>query len=166
MKNPNQNNLLVLDDMAKVRRIVTLGLEARQKANIKVRQPLEVLYVKEYGLSESYRDIICDELNIKSLIHDRTLNEEVILDVSITPKLKAEGDMREFVRAIQDIRKKKALKPSDEITLTVATDETGQILLTQFKEEIQKTVGAKDIVFTKTDGEEVLVDELKFIVSL
>jgi hypothetical protein len=63
-------------------------------------------------------------------------------------------------------RKKKGLQPSDVIILTVDTNEAGQNLLTQFSDEIKKVVGAQDIVFAKNNGEEVIVDELKFVVEL
>lgn len=156
----------VISDMQKVRIIVRLGLEARQKANIKVRQPLETLFVKDFGLNENYREIICDELNIKSLTHDATLGEEVLLNTTITPKLKAEGDMRELVRGLQDLRKQKGLQPSQEVILTIDTDEVGKGLVEQFSDEIKKIVGIKEIIFDKTKGEEIKIDELLFVVHI
>jgi isoleucyl-tRNA synthetase len=57
-------------DMALVTRLVSLGHAARQKANLKVRQPLaeaafSVGNVDERGVVEAYAEVIADELNVK-----------------------------------------------------------------------------------------------------
>src|SRR3989338_883932 len=107
----------ILTDMEIVRKIVTLGLEARQKAGIKVRQPLALLKLKVESckLSGKYLDLIKDELNVKKIIFEKRSElkssersdlGEVLLDTKITPELKLEGNYRELVRAIQDMRKK------------------------------------------------------------
>jgi isoleucyl-tRNA synthetase len=140
-------------------------LQARQKAGIAVRQPLNTISLQSEILTVEYTDIMKDELNIKHITFDNNQSEEVILDIEITGELKAEGNVREFIRAVQDMRKKKGLQPSDVITLSIDTDEAGQNLLTQFADEIKKVVGARDIVFGKNSGEEVIVDELKFVVE-
>ncbi len=156
----------VLEEMQQVRTLISLALQSRQKAGIAVRQPLVSVSLKSQSLSEAYIEIMKDELNVKGIVFNETQPEEVVLDTEITGELKAEGDMREFIRAVQDMRKKKGLQPSDVITLTIDTDEAGQNLLTRFGDEIKKVVGAKDIVFGKTNGEEVVIDELKFMVQL
>ncbi len=155
----------ILEEMQTTRTLVSFGLQARQKAGIAVRQPLRNASFKSNSLGEIYEAIMKDELNVKGVAFDKNQNEEVLLDTEITSELKAEGDMREFIRAVQDMRKKKGLQPSDIITLTVDTDEAGKNILTQFTEEIKKVVGAKDIVFAKNNGEEVSIDELKFTVE-
>jgi valyl-tRNA synthetase len=73
--------------------------------------------------------------------------------------------MREFIRAVQDMRKKKGLQPADVVTLTVATDEKGQSILNQFADEIKKVVGAKDILFAENSGEEIVIDEVTFVIE-
>ncbi len=107
----------VLKNMERVRNIVTLGLEARQKAKIQVRQPLSALEFKVEGvkLSSEYLDLIKDELNVKEVLAGR----EFKLNTRITPALKAEGDYREFMRELQDERKKRGLKPGDKMPLTI-----------------------------------------------
>ena len=60
------------NDVALARRVVSLGLSARNKAGIKVRQPLRKLYVRlesrelESGLLR-FIDEVLDELNVKGL---------------------------------------------------------------------------------------------------
>ncbi|MCX6751518.1 MAG: class I tRNA ligase family protein [Candidatus Nomurabacteria bacterium] len=158
----------VLKNMQKVREIVTLGLEARQKAGIKVRQPLAKLEVKNYNLDEKYSELIRDELNVKEIKRSalgsskRTDLDEVELDTNITPELKEEGDYRELVRAIQDMRKKMGLTPSDAISLTVETNEEGKKLIQKFETELLKVVLASKIEFKQNEGETLKIDELIF----
>ncbi|MEI6580724.1 MAG: class I tRNA ligase family protein [bacterium] len=156
----------IIEEMEKVRKIVSLGLEARQKAGIKVRQPLSKIEVKDYKLSEEYTELIKDELNVKDLVENIDLENEVLLDIKITPELKEEGDYRELVRAIQDIRKKEGLTPSDTILLSLETNEEGKNLIQKFKEDIKKTVLAKDVNLKSNNGEEIKINDLMFKVSI
>ena len=107
-----------LEGMEKARNIVTLGLEARQKAKIPVRQPLSELKVKSEKLQAEYLDLIKDELNVKEVQHDKNIETEVELDINITPALKAEGEYREFMRELQDKRKEMKLNPGDKMPMT------------------------------------------------
>ncbi len=156
----------VTERMTNTKTLVSLGLQARQKANIAVRQPLASVTLKAAALDKDYTEIMKDELNVKEVLFDEAQTDEVVLDTVITPELKSEGNMREFIRAVQDMRKKKGLQPADVITLTVATDERGQNILNQFTDEIKKVVGAKDITFGENSGEEVVIGGLKFVVEL
>ena len=96
--------------MKKVRRVVSLGLEERAKAGIKVRQPLNKLKVKSEKLKDEYIILIKDEVNVKEVSFEEKTANEVELDTEITPELKEEGDLREIIRQIQDLRKKEGLK--------------------------------------------------------
>lgn len=161
----------VLKDMKIVRDIVSLGLEARQKAGIKVRQPLAKLELKvESGkLSSAYLDLIKDELNVKEVIENKNIESEILLDINITSELKQEGDYRELVRGIQDIRKNMGLVPSDMVKLFISTDNAGQELVHKFKGELLKVVGASSTEFGDVSGEnvtEIKIDELVFKVKL
>jgi isoleucyl-tRNA synthetase len=139
----------VIFDMEIVRNIVTTGLEARQQANIKVRQPLQSLTIASNTLGQEYLDIICDELNIKQVVTDEILTpDQVILDTVITDDLRDEGDMRDIIRSIQDMRKSTELVPSDVVTVSLTTAEPAwfnynQVLTT----ELLTTVGAREIVW-------------------
>jgi isoleucyl-tRNA synthetase len=132
----------VLESMRDVRHVVTEALEARMKANIKVRQPLGILRVRqsEAPLGDEYLPLIADELNVKQVVLVSELEVSVLLDTTITPELKLEGEMRELVRAIQDTRKELGLQPEDRITLIV--DESTKLLVESFSDEVMRTVGA------------------------
>ena len=158
----------LISDMEYVRGIVSMGLEARSHANIKVRQPLQKLSVPVNNLKNEYLEIIQDELNVKEVVADEAVAEgSVVLDTEITDALRAEGNAREFMRAVQDLRKTTGLNPHDVIILHVATDTAGKDLIQKFTKEISKTVGAKDVVFVlENKGFEVSVEGLRFTIEL
>ena len=135
----------VIRAMAETRRIVTLGLEARQKAGLKVRQPLASIVLKKYILSDAYTELIKDELNVKAVRMDPTQEAELMLDTNITEELKQEGLYREFVRAVQDLRKKMDLTPQDRITITVSLEV--QNLLGIHEQEFRKIVQADSVIY-------------------
>lgn len=156
----------VIEEMEKVREIVTLGLQIRQKANIPVRQPLNQLRIKNYELGSEYLEILKDELNLKEVIFDSNISEAVELDLKITDELKQEGDCRELIRAIQDMRKKTGLTPSDTVSLVIETNENGKKLIEKFETEIKKTVLASEIEFKENNAEEIKIGELIFKIKL
>ncbi|MFA5827688.1 MAG: class I tRNA ligase family protein, partial [Candidatus Paceibacterota bacterium] len=152
----------ILEEMKKVRDIVTLGLQARQKAEIPVRQPLQELIITNYELQIEYEEIIKDELNVKSLKYIKGEEKKVELDTNITEELKQEGNYRELVRAIQDIRKKNGLNPNDIVTLQISASTEGQELINKFKKELMKAVSAKEIQIKENNGIKVKIDKLLF----
>ena len=88
-------------EMKKAREIVEKAHAKRKEAQIKVRQPLTKLGYPGRKLPESLELIIADEVNVKDVIHAKTLQ----LDTRISPQLKAEGEAREIIRQIQQARK-------------------------------------------------------------
>jgi isoleucyl-tRNA synthetase len=155
-----KGNLSLINEMENVREIVRQGLEARQKANIKVRQPLQSLSVPV--MDEAFTSIVKDELNVKDIHIGNTFN----LDTVVTPQLRKEGDIRDLIRFIQDMRKEKGLLPKDEIMLIIDTTAQGKVLVEEFEEEIQKTVGAKTLEFGVNFGKEIKIGENTFKVSI
>ena len=112
----------VIENMKLVRYICTTANFERQKIGIPVRQPLSGLTILNLDLNQEYVEIIKDELNVKNVILKPKTSEEelkISLDTNITPALKAEGEYREFMRELQDQRKKLGLNPSDKMPLSV-----------------------------------------------
>jgi len=145
-------NVEILEEMQKARDIVTLGLQARQREGIPVRQPLNKLLITNYQLPIEYQEILKDELNIKEVEFIKGDEQKIELDTNITPELKQEGQYRELVRAIQDIRKNNGLNPVDIVTLVIDTNTEGQELINKFKNELQKAVSAKEIQIKENGG--------------
>ena len=158
----------ILAEMSEVRKIVSLALEARAKAGIKVRQPLRELKIKNEELSKNQDliELIKDEVNVKSVTFDLKLEGEVFLDITMTDDLKREGQARDLIRAIQELRKAAKLNPHDIVKLAVSTDEIGKSLISEFESDIKKTALISDISFSETEGEKIEVDELTFTISL
>jgi isoleucyl-tRNA synthetase len=154
--------------MEEVRKIVSLALEKRMAAGVKVRQPLRKLKAKSLELRErnEYTQLIKDEVNVKEVEFDEKLDGEMELDTEITEELQKEGNARELIRAIQDLRKQKGLKPQDAISLLVETDENGREFLNSVAEEIKKPTNISGIIFETNDGTELLIGEMKFKISI
>ena len=119
-------------NMNAVREIVTIGLQRRAEAKVKVRQPLGMVSLgSEYEElfnslvnPDDYYAILEEELNVKKIginILQKPGNsdagENVILDTTVTPELKLEGEAREIIRAIQEGRKKAGFNVEDRIIL-------------------------------------------------
>jgi isoleucyl-tRNA synthetase len=136
-----------------------------------VRQPLAMLKLKVESkkLSDEYLDLIKDELNVKEIILEpktSDLEPNLELDTNITPDLKQEGDYRELVRALQDMRKKMGLTPSDVVSIVFETNDVGKRLIQKFETDLKKTVLASEIKFERNAGEEIKIDELVFKVKI
>lgn len=138
----------VIKNMETLRDFVTRGLEARQKASIKVRQPLASVSLPTSKMSEDYILIIKDELNVKCVYFG---SKEVELDTNITEELKNEGIYREILRSVQDMRKKSDLVPTDMIDLTISS--TAENYISSFEEEFKKVAGIRSIEYKDGDME-------------
>jgi isoleucyl-tRNA synthetase len=103
-------------NMQAVREIVNNGLQLRAKNQIKVRQPLSELKIVGYELSEELLEIIKEEVNVKHVAQNMKQetsgdavfwdNEKRVgLNTEINHELKLEGQAREVIRHIQQMRK-------------------------------------------------------------
>jgi isoleucyl-tRNA synthetase len=101
--------------MTRARRIVEMGHKERDRANLKVRQPLAGATVPGPPLEPELEAIVLDELNLKSLTYGDPDSREVVLDSSLTPELRHEGLSREVVRRIQGARKEAGYNIEDRI---------------------------------------------------
>lgn len=78
------------EDMDLVLQIVVQGRACRNGANIKNRQPIGTMYVKaEHGLSDQYKEIIAEELNVKEVVFTEDVSD--FTSYSFKPQLKTLG---------------------------------------------------------------------------
>ena len=109
-----------IGDMVRVRTLTSTALMERQKANVKVRQPLGRLTLGGAALQPELLALIKEELNVEEVVMDPKAEEgSVVLDTALTPELIRKGDQREFARAVADARKQMDLSPRDRVILMV-----------------------------------------------
>lgn len=96
-------------------------------------------------------DILKDEINVKEIVFDKKLKEEVALDINITHELKEEGWLREFVRMVQDLRQDAGLEPKDRIVLMVEAPAELNYVFNKFEAVLKKEIGAKIIEYKHSE---------------
>jgi isoleucyl-tRNA synthetase len=113
-------------DMEEVLKIVVLGRAARNSANIKNRQPIGNMYVKAAKeLSEFYKEIIEDELNVKAVTFKDDVSE--FSSYSFKPQLKTVGPkygkqlggIREYLNNVNGNEAMNTLKSEGALKFTV-----------------------------------------------
>ena len=133
-------------DMELVRNLCQQGHSERQKACIKIRQPLSTLTICcPVVISEEYlnslSEIMSQELNVKKVSISQDKNTKVLLDTNITPELSAEGEYRDLVRNIQVLRKNQGFEVKDRIKIISPDwpkDYESQILAKTLADSIEK----------------------------
>lgn len=129
--------------MTLVRSTVSRALEARDKAGIRVRQPLSKLEVaaadfETLPMQSELLEIIADEVNVKKVSISQGVNAgEVALDLTLTDELREEGFVRELTRSIQAYRKEQKLKPGEHAAYSY-TDTEHRPLVEKHKAALEK----------------------------
>jgi isoleucyl-tRNA synthetase len=151
--------------MEKVREIVSLALAERQKAKIKVRQPLNELQITNYWLKKEPEliELIKEEVNVKKISFGRKFK----LNTKITPELREEGIIREVIRHVQEMRKEVGLKPRDKIFVGYSGSKNISKILEKNKKDILKEARILDLKIkegqfdlekkAKVDNEEIIL---------
>jgi isoleucyl-tRNA synthetase len=148
----------LLEAMAEARRLASLALAEREKAGIKVRQPLASLKIKSKNAKLKTADkelleILADEVNVKEVVFDNKINPpaggELELDTIITPELKAEGVLRELARAVQGLRHDAKYQPKDKIVLMLELPKDALGIIEASEATLKQMVNAKQVVYKK-----------------
>ena len=125
------------DDMEFILNVVVLGRSARNGANIKNRQPLSEIYVKtDRDVSDYYRDIVEDELNVKKAVFVSDVS--AFSSYSFKPQLKTVGP--KYGKHLGEI--KKTLSELDGNAAMAELEEKGALKF---------SFGGDDVVLTKDD---------------
>ncbi|MEK7465517.1 MAG: class I tRNA ligase family protein [Patescibacteria group bacterium] len=135
-------NEKLIKGMTEIREFASLALAKRAEAAIKVRQPLQMLRVKTennylWGNKE-LMVLLSEEVNVKNAYVDNDIKRPIELDIRVTPALKEEGLVREFIRLVQDLRQDAKLEPKNRIVIHVECKE-----LIPFIEKNRKNIGTE-----------------------
>ena len=147
-----------------VRRVLSVGLAARNAARIKVRQPLSRgLVATNSELARwlaVFEDDVRDELNVDAveLTSATTVADTrfvavtegvltVAVDPTLTPELRRRGLVRHLVHQVQVLRKDAGLQVEDRIRLYVAADPGTRAAVDEHRNDILSETLATDIVF-------------------
>ena len=105
--NKKLQNAALEKEMMLIREVAEKAHAQRREANIKVRQPLTKISVHspEVQPNQKLLDVLLKEINVKNVEWQTAESLSVELDLNITPELKDEGEAREVIRTIQQLRK-------------------------------------------------------------
>ena len=150
-----------------VMRIVGLGRSAREKAQIRVRQPLNALYVRVPSVAEEealsrLSEQVLEELNIKrlQLIGD----DSDMLSYTLKPQVKVLGP--KFGHLVQKILTRfKALDPHGVQEAAKVLIETGKLNFTIDGQQVELTSDEVEVIATARPGF-VTAEERGYIVAL
>ncbi len=129
------------NSMSTLRKIVEVAHALRKLKQVKARQPLTSLRVSGFGkmvYREELEELLKAEINVKTvewLKEDGDL--EVDYDFNLTQELRAEGEARELIRQIQDMRKEAKLDVNQIVALQLADWPEA------FKQEIEDKTNTK-----------------------
>lgn len=117
------------ENMETVLKVVVLGRAARNGANIKNRQPIAKLYANVHELSEYFKAIIEEELNIKEVVFTNDVSD--FTSYSFKPQLrilgqkfgKKIGEVREVLANLNGNTAKKELDATGKLKITLSDGE-------------------------------------------
>ena len=136
-----------------LRGIVSDAHEQRVTAGVKVRQPLGKMSVRiETDAGE--RRILMDEINVKEVVTDTSLDRSVLLDTALTPALRKEGFVREYIRNLQQMRKEAGYSLTETLrAVRVCAARKEEDILRQFEEKICSDVRAEGVEYLSEEAE-------------
>lgn len=170
---PSQNGKEILEKMAEVREIVSMGLAKRAEAGVKVRQPLLKVIIFGTKLENEYSILIQEELNVLNVEYNspkKDLLLELDTDWKNHPELVQLGLKRELVRHINSFRKEMGLTIGDHIEVGYETSsEELKKVFEKFSSELQHDVLAQKIiegVLPEAEKKEIAIDQISLVLFL
>ena len=125
-------------------------MAARDKAGIGLKWPLAKAIIKGTDVKKDLHEIIEKQLNVKKIELKKSKELEVSFDVSLTPKLEAEGYAREISRKVQAFRKNLGLNKKDKISLVLVADGKFQEILKIQENLIKERTNSKKLEIVTT----------------
>lgn len=156
-ENPALQDKKIIEAMARVRTIASVGLKKRSEARIKVRQPLASLTVSgmQGNIENALLEMIKDEVNVKSVRFEEkrgAKDDDMTLDTVITPELRTEGMVREVIRTSQQLRQDAGLKVGEPITLSIQTTDTMAAILKNAEEELRRVLVIRTLTIASLES--------------
>ena len=74
------------------------------------------------------------------------------LDLEVTAELRSEGERRDFIRQIQDLRKQSGLSPQDRAILFLPASHVDRVLVETKQTEICRAVGVTEIRWLESEA--------------
>jgi isoleucyl-tRNA synthetase len=156
-------NQVAQSQMEVVKEITSVGLTARQTAQIKVRWPIKSVYIetKSHEVIDAvnaFQNVIAKLMNAKEIVTveetpDGDLASQMfeggIVHISkkIDQELYEEGMVNEIKRRIQVLRKESGLIEKDPIELNVSSEDGILVVLEKHKDQLMREVNAKKLSF-------------------
>jgi isoleucyl-tRNA synthetase len=138
----------LLDEIADVRRVVTLAHQARATAGLKLRQPLRRLVVEGAGGAQAHADEIADEVRVRDVAFDR-----VDAELRVKPNLPMLGPrLGKELRAVQQALSAGEFEELDDGRFRAAGHELAP------NEVIVERGGRAGFAVSSTDGVTVALD--------
>ncbi|MEK7143094.1 MAG: isoleucine--tRNA ligase, partial [Patescibacteria group bacterium] len=123
----------IIDKMQQTKDLAEKGLALRAAEGIRLRQPLAKFIIAR-DLPNNFQEILKAELNVLAI----EKGSKIRLDTKITPELKAQGNLRDLIRLIQDLRKIANLSPNQKVELYWQADPNLKGIFEKFKENIEQ----------------------------
>ncbi len=146
------------EQMELVKAIVEETSAVRQKENVRLRWPMKRLLIvsgdeKVIGAVETLKNVLENMCNVKSIEVVKKLPKgkfaeggveetKLYLDLEVDQSLYEDRLLRELSRAIQDLRKTSKFVVTDEINLTMKSDDETEAILNRFANALKDEVGA------------------------
>jgi isoleucyl-tRNA synthetase len=160
------------EDMEILRELIESVATARQKASIKLRQPIArvVINSEEEKLLQAVRkleSILLEQTNSKKVEFGKLTENyaevefskgKVQIDLKLTPELKAEGLVRELVRRIQEMRKALKLRVEDYIEVAIEASSLVRKAAEEWMLYLKNETRAKNVSFDKSQKAQLIKD--------
>lgn len=155
-------------EMILIKELIETSLEARKKANVKLRWPLKALYIlseekKVKEAIENLGEILVRMANVgkveiiekepKGKFSEVAFNcGKIFLDLTEDQGLSEERLYREIKRLVQTMRKKNGLVVTDKISLSIKSEGEIEQSIKRFAERLKNEVGAEKVLFENPTG--------------
>ena len=148
--------------MEHVLKLVVLGRAARNKSNLKNRQPLgRLMYNGSYELADDLKELVKDELNVKEI--EQTSDDDEFINYEIKPQLKTLGP--KYGALLGKIRALLQERPQD-IIQAIKRRKAIDELKSEYREQRGTENDVKSEFICEIDGTKITLSEEDLLISV